>query len=182
MKRYITKLIQMALTLATGICLVAIANSSYAEGTNIQGDSERLTQQSWDALNNSDYQLAIQKAEHCIKGFRGTADILQKSLKDKDAPLPPIGAVRDENERRAIFDRGCLNDVATCYFIIGEAQSGLADRSEASAKKEHVQKAKAAYEAAARYTYARTWDLRGWFWDPSATSNERIAGLEPVGS
>ena len=170
------------LTLAASSFLLAGSTRALAGDEKAQGDSERMTMEAWNAFNNADYQSAIRKAEVCIKEFRRTADTLQKSLKDKNEPTPAVGEVSDEAQRRALFNRGPLNDVATCYFITGEAYSRIAAGLDGSARKEQLQKAKAAYEATAKYTYARVWDERGWFWDPSAKANERLEDMEPVGS
>jgi hypothetical protein len=35
-----------------------------------------------------------------------------------------------------------------------------------------------AFKAAAAYRYARTWDVRGWFWSPSADALDRLEDLK----
>lgn len=126
-----------------------------------------LTTAAWSAFNAKDYLHAITKAQECIDKFRGSADREQAELEKEKAPPLPKGKVT-EVEKQAIFVRGLLNDVGTCYFIIGRSAEYL-DRKDI---------AQEAYTHAARYTYARTWDPGGWFWSPAEAAEDRLAGLK----
>lgn len=182
MKQFTKLLRNTSLIITAGMLMLAAPRNAAAADDKSPGDSERMTEQAWNAYNNADNESAIQKAELCIKEFRRTADALQQALKDKKETFPPVGEIPEEPQKRAVFNHGPLNDVATCYFLVGEAHLKLAEGLKGDAKTEHLKKARAAYEAAAKYTYARTWDPKGWFWDPSAKANERLEEMEPTGA
>lgn len=126
-----------------------------------------LTTAAFEAFNNGNFERAIANAEKCIAEFDGAANREQASLEKLKAPLPPTGSVEDV-EKSAILERGLLNDVATCYYIKGRSAENLG----------LVDKARQAYEAASKYTYARCWDPKGWFWSPAEASQNRLAKLK----
>ena len=166
-------------------CLVAIGiltnwNNACAQDTNKDiSDNARITSQAFDTLKAEQYEGAIRKADECIRLFRHDADDMQNQLRTNNAAIPPVGKVTDQGESEKILNRGPLNDVASCYFIQGEANAKLAAKADSAQKGQYLAKARAAYEAAARYTYARTWDTRGWFWSPAKTANQRLEDMEP---
>lgn len=127
----------------------------------------RLTNQAWEAFNKSDYEHAISYAEKCINEFLGGAERKQLQLEKENAALPPTGAVSDQ-EKETIFALGLLNDVATCLFIKGRSEEALG----------HKEEAIKAYQAASKYTHARCWDPKGWFWSPSEASSDRLSVLK----
>ena len=137
-----------------------------AAGPELQPKNVVLTTAAWRAFNAKDYPQAIAKAQECIDEFRGSADREQAELEKQKVPSPAKGKVT-EVEKQAIFARGLLNDVGTCYFIIGRSAEYL-DRKDLSRE---------AYTHAARYTYARTWDPGGWFWSPAEAAKDRVAGF-----
>lgn len=118
----------------------------------------RLTAAAWSAFLDKNWKLAISKADDCIRRHRLTADRLQANLEQARAPVPPTGPATAD-EIKAIFSRGPLNDVATCWIIKAWALEQLQQRDEAEK----------AFAAAAKYTYARCWDPppHGWFWSPA---------------
>ena len=127
----------------------------------------RLTSQAWDGYNKADYEIAIAKADECIEEFRGAADREQTQLEKDRVPLPPKGSV-SEQEKKVIFARGLLNDVATCFYVKGRSAEKLGRKEEA----------KQAYLAASKYTYARTWDPNGWFWSPAEAASDHLSRLK----
>jgi hypothetical protein len=142
----------------------------------VESVNQRMTREAWEAYNADRFEDAINRARACVREFRREAETQQSSLRGQEAP--PVGPVEDEARRRTIFSRGPLNDVATCYYIQGEANLKLARQPNQTAKDEKVKAAKQAYQAAAKLTFARTWDLGGWFWDPAAKSNDRLQDEE----
>ena len=126
--------------------------------------NEQLTSDAWAVLNRLDYAVAIQKTEECIDSFELQAIRDQEAL--KDSPMPPVGAVSDE-DKAVIQARGVLNDVATCYFIKGQALEKLG----------RVNQAKEAYQSAKQFPHARTWDPLGFFWSPAQAASDRLAKL-----
>lgn len=129
--------------------------------------NERETAAAWTALDKQDYKGAITHADKCIEEFRPSADRIQGKLKEQKANVP-TGQVSEE-EKKKVFANGLLNDVATCLFIKGRAAEQLGDK----------EKAKTAYEAAVRYTYARAWDEGGgFFWSPAEGASDRLNSLK----
>lgn len=148
------------LTISIGIFTSRIL--SQEQPLNVQ-----LTSQAWDAFNKDDYERAIVNAKKCINEFRGSAEREQKKLEMNKVDLPPTGKVSNK-EKEIILARGLLNDVATCFYISGRSAENIKRKEEA----------KQAYEAASKYTYARCWDPKGWFWSPSEAALDRLDMLK----
>jgi len=158
----VTAILGVVLLVLSGSLLVTRAFSNGSQALNVE-----LTTAAWTAFNKGDFVGAIANAEKCIGEFRGAADRKQAELEKSKAPPPPTGAVSDE-EKKAIFARGLLNDVATCFFIKGRSAENLGRKDEA----------RQAYESASKYTYGRCWDTKGWFWSPAEASMDRLATLK----
>ena len=105
-------------------------------------------------------------ATECVDTFEAQAIRDQTAFTDSGSPSPPVGAV-SEAQKQAILSRGALNDVATCYYIMGQAAERLGRTDEAIE----------AYRGAEQFPDARTYDPRGWFWSPTQAASDRIAGL-----
>jgi len=127
----------------------------------------RLTQAAWEAYNKKSYEQAIKKAEECIDEFQPAAIRQQRDLREENTPVPPEGSV-SADKKETIINRGVLNDVATCWFIIGKSYEKI----------EKQQEAIQAYCMAAKFTYARTYDP-SWdgFWSPSQSAMDRLDSL-----
>ena len=128
--------------------------------------NEQLTTCGWDKFNSRDFEEAIAIAEECIDTFDAQAHREQEEFTASGKPPPPVGAV-GEDVKNAILSRGVLNDVATCYYIKGQATEGL----------DRINQALLAYRGAERFPDARTYDPRGWFWSPAEAATDRIARL-----
>ena len=126
-----------------------------------------LTNAAWEAFNKGNYEQAISASQKCINEFKGSADREQKELESSKTPLPPKGRV-SEVIKKTILDRGLLNDVATCYFIKGRSAEYLG----------RIDEAKQSYQEASKYTFARCWDPKGWFWAPSEAAQDRLSTLK----
>ncbi len=62
-----------------------------------------------------------------------------------------------------------LNDVATAYFIQGEAYR----------KKGEAAKAREAFQKIIdEFSYGQCWDPKGWFWKPAEGAANRLNSLE----
>jgi hypothetical protein len=127
----------------------------------------QLTTAAWKAYNKQDYVEAIAKAQECIGGFRPQAVREQQEYAAGGNTPLPVGAV-DEVEKRKIFSRGGLNDVATCYYIKGQALEKLG----------RIGEAKDAYKSAQQFPDARTWDAAGFLWSPAQGAADRLAVLK----
>lgn len=126
-----------------------------------------LTNAAWKAFKDQKYDDAIAATDRCIQRFKKEADQGQTELEQKKAKPQPTGKVSPE-QKKAIFDQGLLNDVATCYWIKGRSAQLL--------KRNDV--AREAYKATIRYSYARTWDAKGWFWSPAEDASDRLQDLK----
>jgi hypothetical protein len=127
----------------------------------------RLTKEAWDAFNRKNYEAAIIKAKECTDSLGVQALQEQKDLTADNLPPPPKKPA-DDKEKETILSRGLINDVATCYFIQGQAY-------EMSGK---VAEAKEAYENAKKFPHARTWDTAGgFFWSPAEGASARLSIL-----
>lgn len=148
--------------------LFIVAGSHVAHAADVEkSKNETLVNAAWQHFNAKDYPNAIGKCKELLDEYRPAADRAQLALERKKAP-PPIKGKPKDSEKAAIFEQGLLNDVATCLFIIGRS-------AEYQGRKDA---AREAYTAATKYTYARTWDPKGWFWAPGEASSDRLTGLQ----
>ena len=126
----------------------------------------------WDAFNNKNYLKAIEFSNQCIDDFGRIALRKQKELDSLKIPAPPVGKVNDA-EKRAIFERGLLNDVATACWIKGRSAEYLY-RKGGKNNEQYKKMAEEAYRETCKYKFGRTWDPQGWFWSPCQSANERL--------
>jgi hypothetical protein len=125
---------------------------------------ETLTAFAWEAYNKDDYAGVVLFADRCFTNYSTTALRLQAEAQQRKITLP-AGAAFTENEKKEIEKNGPLNDVGTCLFIKGRSLQKLERKAEA----------KAAYEAAAKYSYGRCWDPIGRvYWSPAEASGDRL--------
>jgi tetratricopeptide (TPR) repeat protein len=153
----------------TGVSLILVSLTLFvtrAIAYNERSKNEELTTAAWKALDKGDFREAKAKAQACIREFGPAADREQAERQRQGVPAPPTGKV-SEAEANVIFAAGLLNDVATCYFILGKAAEGLGNKREAIE----------AYKRATTFTYARTWDPKGWFWSPAEGARDRLTSL-----
>jgi hypothetical protein len=139
-----------------------------------QSENQQLTTAAWDAYRSNLFNVAISNAQACIDSFEIQARDLQVELVRTNAPMPPTGRV-STNVFDAIHANGLLNDVATCYFIIGESKKQLVAKKQAT-----IREVKEAYERAQFFTYARCWDTNDLFWSVPSTANARLRKLPPT--
>ncbi len=119
--------------------------------------SETITGKAWEAYTAGNYDLAITYADKCIEMFQAEAVKMQASL---SAPL---------TEKEEIFSMWALNDVATCYFIKGQALEAQGNAKEASVAYKYV---------AENLAFGQCWDANGWFWSPASAAKEKAESLE----
>ena len=117
--------------------------------------STTLITKAWEALANKDLEAVLAYTNKCAELYLNQAAKMQASLTEYASGT---------NEE--IFAYWALNDVATGYYIQGEAYR------EADMKDE----AKAAYQKVIdEFSYGQCWDNGGWFWKPAAASKEKLA-------
>lgn len=174
--------IQRAVGIAVALgALLLVATGSLLSQTpqkDEETSSEACTASAWDLYNRKDYSGAAKKARSCVYFFQGKANAQEKEMDGKT--VPPIGEV-SETEKQNIVKRGQLNDVATCYFIVGSSYERLYLRKVESGSKKNEEDKNAAveaYKAACAYKYARTMETnKKSFWSPAEESSYALQRL-----
>ena len=81
---------------------------------------------------------------------------------------PPLLGSANSTQKQNILSNWALNDVGSCYFILGQSLENLGQ----------LEKAKNIYVKAQRFPYARAWDPQGWFWSPAEGAKNRLDELD----
>lgn len=134
---------------------------------DMRSDNEAWTANSWNFFNAKQYEAAIRNVDACVGNWTPMAVQTQQNLDTKGTQCPPVGAV-DGPTKKATFANGFLNDVGTNLWIKARSLEFLGNRDGA----------KQGYQACAKLRCARTWDERGWFWDPAADCAARQQALK----
>jgi len=120
--------------------------------------SVTLVVNAWKALEEGKLEEVLVYTDKCAKLYSREAAKMQKALKGY-----PEGS-DDE-----IFAYWALNDVATAYFIQGEAYH----------KKGEAAKAREAWQKIIdEFSYGQCWDPKGWFWKPAEAAANRLNSME----
>lgn len=121
--------------------------------------STTLTSKAWDALGSGNLTAAMTYVEKCISLYQEEAKSMEASLSTFPANEP----------KEETFKYWALNDVGTCYFIMGEILM----------KQGNTMGAKNAYDTCARdFSFAQCWDPKGWFWKPGEAAKQKSLELE----
>ena len=116
--------------------------------------SSTLATKAWTALAQNDIESVLAYTNKCISLYAAQAAKMQANLKDY------VTGSNDE-----IFKLWALNDVATSYYIQGEAYRAANMKDEA----------KEAYNKLIKdYSFGQTWDTKGWFWKPADAAKEKL--------
>ncbi len=116
--------------------------------------SATLVKKAWEALAQNDIEAVLAYTNKCISLYATPASKMQAGLKD-------YATGSNDN----IFKNWALNDVATAYYIQGEAYRAANMKDEA----------KEAYTKVVKdFSYGQTWDSKGWFWKPAAAAQEKL--------
>jgi len=117
--------------------------------------SASLTSQAWAALEKKDYATARAKIATCRELYESKAMEMQAGLTALPGP----------QEAHSFW---ALNDVGTCFFILGKVEEAEGKPKEAMEAYQDLVK---------RFPMAQCWDKQGWFWQPCVAAKERIAAL-----
>lgn len=131
-------------------------------------------QNAWAAMKHSNYQQAFEAADDCVDQFSIQAFRDEAALEQTREKMPPK-VIDNAFDRKKVFDRGILNDVATAYFVRGQAAEHVAK------KRPNPQMQRAALESyrnASRLKYGRCWDPGGFFWSPAEAASDRLVALQ----
>lgn len=113
--------------------------------------SETLTSKSWKALKDKDLRGMDLYAKKCIKLYK----------KDAYTMLDDKSKLSSEGQEAQNW---ALNDVATCYYILGE--KALEESNDTEAKN--------MFSEAAKLGLGSCWDPRGWYWNVANVSQDKL--------
>jgi hypothetical protein len=133
---------------------------------------ETCLQNAWKAYESSDYVNSIRYADQCIDDFGNIAIAIQQDCIQKGIPKPKLPITTDV-ERKKVFDRGLLNDVATACFVKGRSAESLYKQNKTK-NKSYKTMAEDAYNMTCKYYYGLCWDPKGWFWSPCDDAKLRL--------
>jgi hypothetical protein len=72
-------------------------------------------------------------------------------------------------EKEKVFANWALNDVGTCYFILGSALEKSGDKKGAAEAYKYLTE---------KLPFAECWDTKGWFWKPADAAKGKLKALE----
>ena len=125
----------------------------FAEGSST---SKELLLKAWDAWGRRDIEATLVETSECIQTYKEEAKKQQASLSNfpKGTDIEAFSS---------------LNNVATCYFIQGEAYLSQSQ----------FDKAKEVFNIVINeYSYAQAWDPRGWYWSVAEKSKLSIEKID----
>jgi len=150
---------KLILAMAAVVAMAGVFQPKAVQAYNF-GDyrSETLVTKAWEALNAGDMDAVMAYTNKTIELYGEEAKKMQAELKDYVAGEP-----KDK------FAKWALNDVATAFFIQGEAYR----------KANMMDEAQAAYvKIIDNYKFGQTYDTRGWFWKPAEAAKEKLAAIK----
>lgn len=153
--------VAVAVAMDDGAAVAEKTSETVKEKTLDLGDhsSQTITGKAWKALESKKYDEAVAYAKACIKTHGEEAIKMQKSLTE------PVST----SDKDAVFKMWALNDVGTCYFIMGQAFEKQDKGAEAI---------KAYNKLVKTVPFAQCWDANGWFWKPADAAKKQLRMLE----
>ncbi len=134
------------------LAVMTLPLAAWAQDLN----SSDYVSKGWAELGKRNFDKVYRIVDECILKFSSEADSQAASLTD----FPPKDKVSTYQ---------VMNDVATCYFIKGEALM----------RQEKKQEAKKVFkEVIEKYPFAQAWDPRGWFWSIKEKAEITIKKIE----
>lgn len=148
----------LVLFLAGVTAATAFVQTARAQGYDF-GDfsSNTLVSRAWAALEKNDLDAVLAYTNKCVELYGAKAREMQAGLKDYAS-----------GSNDAIFKYWALNDVATSYFIQGEAYLKAGKKAESQA---------AFSKVVSDFSFGQCWDPKGWFWKPADAAQRRLAEL-----
>jgi tetratricopeptide (TPR) repeat protein len=115
-----------------------------------------LSVKAWEALNEQDEQALLAYTSRCI-------ELYQEQARDQQAELDDFAPP----DSRASYE--ALNNVAACYFMLGEFYKHQKD----------WQKSRENYKKVVdKFYFSQYWDPRGWWWQPGKISESEIEKID----
>ena len=154
---------------------LAVIVLGFVLGGQVAMAQQQCLADAWKAYNEKNYTGAISSADDCVQNFGTKASKEQADLERAKEKTPPTGAVDNAYDKKKINDRWAVNDVSTSYFVKGESAESLMKSSKSSKdKQKYKEMACSAYQSAAKLTYGRCWDPKGWFWSPAEAASDHL--------
>ncbi|MBI4354112.1 MAG: tetratricopeptide repeat protein [Candidatus Omnitrophica bacterium] len=117
--------------------------------------SQTLTTKAWDALNLGEYDTAEVYAAKCLELYETQA-------------LEQATQLTDFATKEEAFSYWALNDVATCYFILGQVRLAQG----------RIQEGQQAFNTIIeKFPFAQCWDTRGWFWKVAEAASDKLTTI-----
>ncbi len=136
--------------------ILAISVSCLISAVALAESSSEYVKKGWAVLGKRQFEEVYRVTDACIAEFSAAGQELARGLSD----FPPKG---EENKFQI------MNDVATCYFIKGEALM----------RDGKTEEAKGVFrEVISRYPFAQSFDPRGWYWSIKEKSEITLNKLE----
>jgi tetratricopeptide (TPR) repeat protein len=110
----------------------------------------------WEALNKKDEEALLAYTSRCIELYQEDARDQQAKLSDFAPP-----------DLRGSYE--ALNNVAACYFMLGEFYKQQKDWDKA---RENYKK------VIDKFYFSQYWDPRGWWWQPGKISEGEIEKID----
>lgn len=121
--------------------------------------SSTLTVKAWKAFGDGDLAAVKAYTGRCIEFYEVTA------LAQQGALTGPVSGT----DAAAVHANWALNDVGTCYYILGQALEKANQPADAL---------KAYKVLAEKLSYSKCWDTKGWSWSPADAARTRVKALE----
>jgi len=139
------------------LLLLCLGSATFFAGPAFSDEAWQVTRKAWDALGKKNFDEVERLANESVRrwGERG------RKINNGLSKLPSAKEAKQYTT---------LNELATIVWLKGEALLKKGDRDGALA---------AFYTVLADYNFGQTWDNKGWYWSPAASSRDRIAELAP---
>ena len=139
------------------LLILCLGSATFFAGPAFSDEAWQVTRKAWDALGKKNFDEVERLANESVRrwGERG------RKINNRLSKLPSAKEAKQYST---------LNELATIVWLKGEALLKKGDRDGALA---------AFYTVLADYNFGQTWDKKGWYWSPAASSRDRIAELAP---
>ena len=139
------------------LLILCLGSATFFAGPAFSDEAWQVTRKAWDALGKKNFDEVERLANDSVRrwGEQG---------RKRNNGLSKLPSAKEAKQYST------LNELATIVWLKGEALLKKGDRDGALA---------AFYTVLADYNFGQTWDNKGWYWSPAASSRDRIAELAP---
>jgi len=139
------------------LLILCLGSATFFAGPAFSDEAWQVTRKAWDAIGKKNFDEVERLANESVSrwGEQG---------RKRNNGLSKLPSAKEAKQYRT------LNELATIVWLKGEALLKKGDRDGALA---------AFYTVLADYNFGQTWDKKGWYWSPAASSRDRIAELAP---